>query len=74
MDTVCIPVPIKSSPAEENKDPKFRAMKHITPVFAGAYNTLVLDKGLETVSIPDASQVSGDGFAALVLRSKWMQR
>jgi hypothetical protein len=74
MDTLCIPVPVKSQPAKENKALKFRAMKHITPIFAGAFSTLVLDKGLQAVSVPDPSQVSGDEFAAIVFSSKWMQR
>lgn len=74
MDTLCIPVPIESQPAEENRDLRFRAMKHITPIFAGAFSTLVLDKGLQAVSVPDPSQVSADEFAAIVLSSKWMQR
>jgi hypothetical protein len=74
MDTLCILVPVESRPAEENSDLRFRAIKHITPIFAGAFSTLVLDKGLQAVSVPRPSQVSGDEFAALVLSSKWMQR
>lgn len=73
MDTLCIPV-FGGSQAAEERDLKFRAMKHITPIYAGAFNTLVLDRGLQDTSGPAANQVSGDEFAALVLGSKWMQR
>ncbi|KAI9772984.1 MAG: hypothetical protein M1840_008866 [Geoglossum simile] len=74
IDTLCIPVFPNSQATEEDNDLKFRAMKHITPIFAGAFNTLVLDRGLQDTSVPLANQVSGDEFAALVLSSKWMQR
>lgn len=36
MDTLCIPV--------GHKDLKLRAIRHITPIYAGAFNILVLDK------------------------------
>jgi hypothetical protein len=74
MDTLCIPVSADLQMAEEDRDLKFRAMKHITPVFAGAFTTLVLDRGLQTVQLQEPSQVSGDEFAAIILSSKWMQR
>jgi hypothetical protein len=74
MDTLCIPVSTGSQATEENRDLKFRAMKHITPIFAGAFSALVLDRGLQDTSAPVANQVSGDEFASLVLSSKWMQR
>jgi hypothetical protein len=74
MDTLCIPVPVDSQSAEENKELKLRAIRHITPIFAGAFSTLVIDKGLEAVNVPNPSLLSGDEFAAIVLCSKWMQR
>jgi hypothetical protein len=74
MDTLCIPVPVDSQSAEENKELKLRAIRHITPIFAGAFSTLVIDKGLEAVNVPNPSLLSGDEFAAIVLSSKWMQR
>jgi hypothetical protein len=74
MDTLCIPILTDSGSEQRNKDLKFMAMKHITPIFAGATNTLVLEKGLQAVTLSDPSQLGGDEFAALVLSSKWMQR
>lgn len=73
MDTLCIPVS-RGSQAAEDRELKSRALKHITPIYAGAFNTLVLDRELQDISAPAASQVSGDEFAALVFGSKWMQR
>lgn len=74
MDTLCIPVSVDSQPAEENKALRLRAIRHITPIFAGAFSTLVIDKGLQAVSVPDPGLISGDEFAAIVLSSRWMQR
>lgn len=74
MDTLCIPILTGSGSQQRNKDLKFMAMKHLTPIFAGATNTLVLEKGLQAVGLSDSSQLSGDEFAGLVLSSKWMQR
>lgn len=74
MDTLCIPVLVDSQSAEENKVLRLRAIRHITPIFAGAFSTLVLDKGLQAVSVPDPSLLSGDEFAAIILSSRWMQR
>ncbi|KAJ6099385.1 hypothetical protein N7467_000920 [Penicillium canescens] len=74
MDTLCIPSPSSSRSEERNKDLKFLAMKHITPIFAGATNTLVLEKELQASRFPDPGQLSPDEFAARVLSSKWMQR
>jgi hypothetical protein len=73
MDTLCIPIS-RGSQAAGDDDLKLRAIKHITPIFAGAFNTLVLDRGLEDTKVPVASQLSGDELATLVLSSKWMQR
>jgi len=73
MDTLCIPVSLDSQ-ADEDRDLKFRAMKHITPIYAGAFNTLVLDRGIQDTNTAVRNQVAGDEFAALILRSKWMQR
>jgi hypothetical protein len=73
MDTLCIPVSLDSQ-ADEDRDLKFRAMKHITPIYAGAFNTLVLDRGIQDTNTTVRNQVAGDEFAALILRSKWMQR
>jgi hypothetical protein len=73
MDTLCIPTSHDSQTAGD-EDLKLRAIKHITPIFAGAFNTLVLDRGIEEATVGNASQVSGDKLAALVLSSKWMQR
>ena len=74
MDTLCIPVSVDSESSEESKDLKFRAMRHITPVFAGAFTTVVLEKGLQAVRLPDHRHMHGDEFAALILSSKWMLR
>jgi hypothetical protein len=74
MDTLCIPVCPGSEATKKSRDLRFRAIKQITPVFAGAFNTLVLDRALEDIAINDLNQVSGDEFAALILRSKWMER
>lgn len=74
MDTLCIPVSSPSEPAEVTAGLKLRAMKHITPIFTGAFTTLILDNGLQSIPLRDCGQVSGDEFAAMVLTSKWMQR
>ncbi|KAH0556008.1 hypothetical protein GP486_006049 [Trichoglossum hirsutum] len=74
MDTLCIPVSSDSYATEEDEDLKFRAMRHMTPIFAGAFNTLVLDRRLQDAGIPVPSQANEDELAALVLSSKWMQR
>ncbi|KAL9610256.1 MAG: hypothetical protein Q9167_005027 [Letrouitia subvulpina] len=74
MDTLCIPVSNEAQVSELDRDLKFRAMKNITPIFAGAYTTLVLDKGLQSIQIPDSSKIQGDEFAAVIISSNWMQR
>ncbi|THC98295.1 hypothetical protein EYZ11_002228 [Aspergillus tanneri] len=74
MDTLCIPTTSSSRSAQRNKALKFMAMKHITPIFASATNTLVLEKQIQSVRFPDPRDVSGDEIAALVLSSKWMLR
>jgi hypothetical protein len=77
MDTLCIPVCPELDVTNKRRDLRFRAIKQITPVFAGSFNTLVLDRALEDIvrhNHDDITQVSGDEFAALVLRSKWMER
>ncbi|KAL4921379.1 hypothetical protein BDW62DRAFT_197956 [Aspergillus aurantiobrunneus] len=73
IDTLCIPVAKPQAP-ERSRDLKFMAMKHITPIFATATNTLVLDSELQDISFPVPNQVCGDEVAARILSSNWMQR
>lgn len=73
MDTLCIPVSADPETAAD-RELKFRAMKHITPIFAGAFTTLVLDTGLHKLELPNPAGMSGDEFAAIILGSKWMLR
>lgn len=74
MDTLCIPVFPESQVSEQNRNLKFRAMKNNTPIFAGAYTTLVLDRGLQSIRVPDGSKISGDEFATIIISSNWMLR
>lgn len=74
MDTLCIPVPSQSRSPQRNMELKVMAMKHIAPIFAGALNTLVLEKSLQETTFSEPNKISPDEFAAQVLSSKWMQR
>jgi hypothetical protein len=74
MDTLCIPVRPDGFQTDESRELRFRAIKQITPIFAGAFNTLVLDSGLQAAENIDPKKIGGDEFAALVLGSKWMER
>ncbi|EFQ96978.1 hypothetical protein MGYG_00022 [Nannizzia gypsea CBS 118893] len=74
MDTFCIPVAVETESDQWSKELKFRAMSQITPAFAGAFNTIILDNELQEIGLPDPSQISGDEIAAMILSSKWMQR
>jgi hypothetical protein len=69
IDTLCVLVSYSSQVAED-RDLKFRVIKHITPIYTGAFNTLVLDKELQDTCTLVSNQVSGDEFAALILSSK----
>ncbi|KIX03634.1 uncharacterized protein Z518_07187 [Rhinocladiella mackenziei CBS 650.93] len=77
MDTLCIPVSLGSQKSVDNRELRFRAIKQIAPIFSGAINTLILDRGLQdtTSLVPHrAYQVCGDELATLILGSKWMER
>lgn len=65
MDTLCIPV---------QSELRFQAIKQITPIFVGAYNCLVLDKGLESADPAVTGPPCGAIFARRILRSTWMER
>ncbi|PCH00096.1 Heterokaryon incompatibility [Penicillium occitanis (nom. inval.)] len=82
MDTLCIPVCTDPEKAEVSRELRLRAIKQITPIFAGATHTLILENCLQnTSSSTDSSHsalfakyLRGDEFSALVLSSKWMER
>ncbi|RYP48891.1 hypothetical protein DL768_005315 [Monosporascus sp. mg162] len=74
MDTLCIPVCPESQTNDGSRRLRFRAIKQITPVFVGAFNTLILDRALQEIDNIVPNQICGDEFAALVLSSKWMER
>ncbi|GES61977.1 hypothetical protein ATETN484_0006063600 [Aspergillus terreus] len=73
MDTLCIPASDPEAP-ERSRDIKFLAMKHITPIFATATNTLVLESELQEMTLAAPRRICGDEVAARILSSKWMQR
>ncbi|KAK5652174.1 hypothetical protein OQA88_10817 [Cercophora sp. LCS_1] len=73
IDTLCIPVSADQS-REDGRDLRFRAIKKITPIFAGAFNVLILDKALQQTNGINPRTICGDELACLLLGSKWMER
>lgn len=74
MDALCIPVRPESEACDESKKLRFRAIKQITPIFVGAHNALILDKGMEEITGTDPAGLGGDEFASLLIGCTWMER
>ena len=74
IDTLCIPAPIESESADVFTDLRLRAIRSISPTFAGSYNTVILNQGLLDANIRNHAHVSADEFTTLKISSKWIQR
>ena len=73
LDTLCIPNTFSHGPitldwAEKMKN---KSLRHITPVYGGALEVIVIDSGLEKHI---ARKSDFDEIAARVYLSRWMQR
>jgi hypothetical protein len=88
MDTLCIPCEALVNPDGSSTrlaDIKHRAIMHITPIYQGAEQVLVLDSELEQLSLDSANiddtmltskqiMVREEELTARILGCKWLQR
>lgn len=78
MDTLCIPTSAETQSfknTDRRKALKQKAIKHITPIFAGATNVLILDKGLQNVKTHHQySEMSSTQLAAYIYSTQWIHR
>lgn len=77
IDTLCIPVATADDDAAarmEVRQTKKKAIKQISPIYAGASEVLVLDRGLDSLERRPGVTLDAWECAAIILTSNWAQR